>query len=147
MRVRDVMTQNPVCCTTNMSIMAVARLMVEYDCGAIPVVGDLVSRMPLGIVTDRDIVVRTIALGRDPMTLAVSDCMTSPVVTVTEQTSVHDCVRTLELGQIRRAIVVDASGACTGIVSQADIARDASKRETGDLIRELSKRNVPAFAT
>ena len=147
MRVRDVMTHDPVCCTPNMSIMAVARLMVEYDCGAIPVVGDLVRRMPIGIVTDRDIVVRTIAAGRDPMTLAVSDCMTTPAVTLTADTTVRDCVRTLEIGQLRRAIVVDDAGACTGIVSQADIARDASKRETGELIRELSKRNAPAFAT
>jgi CBS domain-containing protein len=141
------MTRNPVCCTADTPIADAARLMSEHDCGAIPVVGDLATRLPIGIITDRDIVVRAIAQGRDPMDLAVRDCMTAPPATVVEDTSVHDCVELLELGQIRRVIVVDDRGACSGIVAQADIARNASKRETGDLVREVSKPSAPAFVT
>lgn len=139
MRVRDVMTRSPMCCTPGTAIETVAALMLECNCGAIPVVGDLATRTPLGIVTDRDIVVRTIAKGRDPMGLTARDCMTTPAVTVLDEMRLHGCVRLLELNQIRRAIVVDSSGGCVGIVSQADIARSASKRETGDLVREVSK--------
>jgi CBS domain-containing protein len=145
MRVRDVMTRNPVCCTADTPIYEAACLMQQHDCGAIPVVGDLIRKLPVGIVTDRDIVTRTIAAGRNPMTMTVRDCMTSPAVTVVDDTRVHDCVELLELSQIRRVIVVDDGGSCCGIVSQADIALHASKREAGDLVREVSKPNAPAF--
>lgn len=147
MRVRDVMTKDPVCCTPDMTIDTVARMMTSVDCGAIPVVGDLVRRLPIGIVTDRDIVTRVIAMGRDPRGLTVRECMTSPAITIVEDTRVHDCVQLLELSQIRRVIVVDDAGACCGIVAQADIARHTSKRETGDLVREISKPSAPALAT
>ncbi len=146
-RVRDVMTKDPACCTPDTTIEAAARMMVECDCGALPVVGDPVTRMPLGIITDRDIVTRAIAKGLDPMSLTVRDCMTSPAVTVVDDALLHDCVQLLELSQIRRAIVVDASGGCVGIVAQADIARHASKRETGELVRQVSKPAVPTFAS
>jgi CBS domain-containing protein len=147
MHVRDIMTKNPVCCTPDTSLASASRMMVEHDCGALPVVGDLASCMPLGIITDRDIVTRAIAADRDPMVMTVRDCMTSPAVTIVEETRVHECVELLELSQIRRVIVVDATGACCGIVAQADIALRASKRETGELVHEVSKRTVPAFVT
>ena len=146
MRIQDVMTRNPVCCTPETSIEDVARIMVDRDCGAVPVVGDLFARQPLGIITDRDIVTRAIAAGRDPMHLTVRDCMTTPAVTIVEDARLHDCVQLLELSQIRRAIVVDASGGCCGIVAQADIAGHASKRETGDLVQKVSRPFAPALA-
>lgn len=147
MLVQDVMTRDPVCCTPDTSIADAARLMVDRDCGALPVVGDLTRRKPIGMITDRDIVTRAIAQDRDPMTLTVRDCMTSPAVTIVEGTSLHDCVEQLEIGQIRRVIVVDAAGSCIGVVAQADIALHASKRETGELVREVSRPGVPAFAS
>lgn len=146
MRVRHVMTKDPVCCTPDMTIDTVARMMSACDCGAIPVVGDLVRRLPIGMVTDRDMVTRVVAMGRDPRGLTVRECMTSPAVTIVEDTRVRDCVELLELTQLRRVIVVDSKGACSGIVAQADIARHATKRETGDLLREISKPSAPALA-
>lgn len=147
MRVHDVMTKKPACCTPDAMLEEVARMMVERDCGAIPIVGDLTTFMPLGIITDRDIVTRTIAKGRDPMGMTVRDCMTTPAVTIVEQARIHECVQLLELCQIRRVIVIDSSGACVGIVAQADIARHASKRETGDLVQQVSKPSVPVFVS
>lgn len=141
------MTKQPVCCTPEMSLEVVARMMVQHDCGAIPVVGDLATRLPLGLITDRDIVTRTVAHGRNPIDLAARDCMTSPAVTIDESTRLQDCVESLELGQIRRMLVVDGSGSCIGIVAQADIAAHASKRQTGDLVREVSKPTVQAFVS
>lgn len=147
MRARDVMTKYPQVCLPDMPLEVVARMMVEADCGAIPVVNNLTERRPIGIITDRDIVARSIARGRDPMELVVGECMTSPAVTVDEDASVHRLVRLLELGQIRRAIVTNGGGTIVGIVAQADIARRASKRETGDLVREVSQPNRPAFVS
>lgn len=141
------MTKQPVCCTPEMSLEVVARMMVQHDCGAIPVVGDLATRLPIGLITDRDIVTRTVAHGRNPIDLTARDCMTSPAVTIDDATRLQDCVESLELGQIRRMLVVDASGSCIGIVAQADIAAHASKRQTGDLVREVSKPTVQAFVS
>lgn len=143
MRVRDVMTQNPVCCTPDTPLVDAARLMVDCDCGALPVVGDLLGRKPIGIITDRDIVTRTIARGHDPMTLRVRDCMTTPAASIVEDARLNECMGQLELSQIRRMIVVDKSGSACGIVAQADIALNATKREAGELVREVSK---PALA-
>jgi CBS domain-containing protein len=145
MKVRDVMTRSPTCCTPDTSLFVVARLMIDCDCGAIPVV-DLPEGKPIGMITDRDIVMRAIAVGRDPMYLKARDCMTASAITVTEDTSLHDCLELLELGQIRRVIVVDSFGRCCGIVSQADIAAHASKRQAGDLLRHVSHPTSPAFA-
>jgi len=146
MRVRDVMTGDPACCTPDMTLEVVARMMVTRDCGAIPVVGDFASRMPIGLITDRDIVTRAVAQGHDPMLTTVRECMTSPALTVFESTTIHDCIEMLELSQVRRAIVCDERGQIVGMISQADIAIHGSKREAGDLVRQVSRATAPALA-
>jgi CBS domain-containing protein len=140
------MTRDPRCCTPAATLPDVAKLMVDCDCGALPVVADLATRKPEGMITDRDIVVRAIAMGRDPMGLKVGDCMTSLPITIGEDAKLDDALELLEVSKIRRLIVVDASGAVCGIVAQADIALHASKREAGEMVREVSKRTEPAFA-
>jgi len=139
MKVHDAMTKQPSCCTPDTSLEAVARMMVDCDCGAIPVVADLASRMPMGIITDRDIVVRTVAVGIDPRGLHVRECMTTPAFTVTEDQSLDTAVELLEERQIRRAIVVDNAGRVIGILAQADVASRASKRTAGELLQHVSK--------
>lgn len=136
MQVREIMTENPTCCSPDSSIRDAAKLMVENDCGEIPVLGN--RGEPAGVITDRDIACRAVAEGRSPDT-PVAQIMSSPAVTVTPETSVEDCCRTMEDNQIRRVPVVDESGACCGIVSQADIARSAKEVETGELVREVSE--------
>jgi CBS domain-containing protein len=140
------MTRNPVSCSPAATIAEVAKLMVDNDCGAVPVIGDPLTNKPVGIITDRDIVTRAIASGRDPMILLVVDCMTSPAVTIRFDARLNECLGLLEASQIRRVIVVDNGGACVGIVAQADVAFHASKRATGDLVREVSRPHPPAFA-
>lgn len=146
MKVRDVMTAEPTCCTPETSLEAVSRLMIDCDCGAIPVVGDLAAKFPIGIITDRDIVTRVVATGQDPHGLTVRACMTSPAITVTADTSLADCLKLLEINQIRRMIVVDAAGAVVGVVAQADIATHATKRRAGELVREVSHPTTARFS-
>jgi CBS domain-containing protein len=86
--------------------------MADHDCGEIPVVGPGDSRKPLGLVTDRDITCRAVAQGRNPLELAAKDCMSSPVVTVTTETPIEECCRTMEQNQVRRIPVIDAQGEC-----------------------------------
>jgi CBS domain-containing protein len=140
------MTPDPACCTPDTTLQRVAELMVENDCGEIPVVENAASMKPVGVITDRDIVCRTVAKGLNPLTLTASECMTTPAVTVTPDTSLDECCRVLEENQIRRVPVVDASGACCGIVALADIAKHAKKRETAEVVKEVSEPSSSASA-
>ena len=146
MQVKDVMTPDPACCTPDSTLQRVAEMMVENDCGEIPVVESAANMKPVGVITDRDIVCRTVAKGINPLTLTVSESMTTPCVTVTPDTSLDECCRVLEENQIRRVPVVDAGGACCGIVALADIARHTAKREAGEVIKEVSEPSTSASA-
>ena len=146
MQVKDIMTPDPACCTPDTALQRVAEMMVENDCGEIPVVESAASKRPVGVITDRDIVCRTVAKGLNPLTMTASECMTTPCVTVTPDTSLDECCRVLEENQIRRVPVVDAGGVCCGIVALADVARHARKRETAEVVREVSERSTSASA-
>jgi CBS domain-containing protein len=138
MSVQDIMTSDPACCTPDTPLQDVARLMVQYDCGEIPVVQDRLQRRLAGVVTDRDIVCRAVAEGKNPLTLSAAAVMSSPAVTVTPETDLDAVVRLMEERQIRRVPVVDRNGAICGILSLADVARHGSRKETGELVREVS---------
>lgn len=113
--------------------------MVEHDCGEIPVVESKETLKPVGVITDRDITCRTVAQGKNPLAMTAGECMSSPCVTVTPETSVEDCCRMIEEHQVRRAPVVDEKGRCCGMVSQADIAAHAPKQQTADVVKEVSQ--------
>jgi CBS domain-containing protein len=144
-RVRNLMTPDPACCTKDTSLTDVARLMVEHDCGAIPVVESNENGRLVGVVTDRDIVCRTLANGEDPYQMAAGDCMSEAPITVRPDTSLEECARKMEQHQLRRILVLDASGRCCGIVAQADLARHADETRTGDVVKNVSQSGEPAF--
>ncbi|MEP7148279.1 MAG: CBS domain-containing protein [Acidobacteriota bacterium] len=139
MNVTEIMTKDPACCTPETSLQEVAKMMVDSDCGCIPVVDSQESKMPVGMITDRDIACRVVAKGQNPLDLTAQDAMTTTVVSVTPDTSVEDCCNLMEESQIRRVAVVDESGACCGIIAQADIANNASDKKTAEVVQEVSK--------
>ena len=139
MNVSEIMTDSPACCTPDASVQDVAQMMVDNDCGCIPIVESEESGKPVGVVTDRDIVIRTVAEGKNPLDLTAGDVMTKSVVTVTPDMSIEECCDLMEKQQIRRIAVVDDSGACCGIVAQADIASHADQRKTAEVVQEVSK--------
>lgn len=138
-RVRDIMSTEVACCTPDMGVAKVAKMMLEHDCGEIPVVEDLEERRPIGVVTDRDIVTRLIAPGRNPLECQIGDCMTSLPVTVMADANVGECSQLMEEHRIRRLPVVDDAGLCCGIVSQADLALKAPREITAEVVREVSQ--------
>ena len=138
MKVQEIMTRNPAVCTPETSLQEVARTMVGKDCGAVPVVGMQGGMDLAGIITDRDMVVRGIAEGKNPLTLTAGGCMTTPAITIREDASLDDCTDLMESKKIRRVPVVDASGRLVGIVAQADVARHASRKDAGELVRDVS---------
>jgi CBS domain-containing protein len=137
MSVATVMTENPAC-TPNSSLTEVARLMVENDCGEIPVVEDMMSRKLAGVITDRDIATRVVAAGRNSADAKASDCMTTPAIAVTADTSLEDCCEVMESAKIRRVPVIDDKGGVIGIVSLADVVRSANASTTQSVVKEVS---------
>jgi CBS domain-containing protein len=138
-QVKEIMTPNPACCTPDTSLQEVAKAMVDNDCGEIPVVRSGKDGTLVGVVTDRDIVCRLVALGKNPLEATAESCMSTPVVAVRESTPLEECARIMEESQIRRVPVVNGGGMCCGIISQADIAQHASRRITADLVKDVSQ--------
>jgi CBS domain-containing protein len=143
MLVRDVMTQDPICCTPETPLERVAKLMVEYDCGAVPVIRDEDDYRPIGMITDRDIVVRALAEGRNPLNLVANDCMSNSCVTVEPDAGLAECGRIMEAYQVRRVLVVDAHGEVVGLVAQADLAGAGSEEEVAQVLKGISQ---PSYA-
>lgn len=137
MKLSEVMTSKPACCTPDTPLQEVAHLMVAHDCGEIPVCDP--QGKPLGVVTDRDITVRAVAQGLNPLEKKARDVMSSPCHTVDEDCSLGDCCERMESLQLRRMLVVDGNGRLCGIVALADVALHAGKKDTGALVQDVSK--------
>jgi CBS domain-containing protein len=136
-RARDVMTADPACCAPHTPLDQVAKMMALNDCGEIPVIDT--AEQPIGVVTDRDIVCRIVAEGKNPMAYPAETCMSQPVVTVRTTATLDEVVRTMEAHQVRRVPVVDDKGRCVGMIAQADVARSAPTVEVAELVREVSR--------
>lgn len=126
MKVDAIMTPSPVTAPPSAPLRDVARLMLDHDVGEIPIVDD--AGAPVGVVTDRDIVVRLVAHGQDPTQVVAADCMTSPARTVRPDADVKRCAELMMREQIRRVPVVDEDGRLRGIVALADLERESSLR-------------------
>ncbi|HEY0844255.1 MAG TPA: CBS domain-containing protein [Noviherbaspirillum sp.] len=113
-----------VCCDVKASIAEVASLMREHHVGDIVVV-DMASdpRIPVGIVTDRDIVVEAVAPGVDLELITAGDIMASPLTTVRESCELHEALETMERLNVRRLPVVREDNSLYGIVTADDIVR------------------------
>ena len=115
--------------------------MRDQDCGVIPIVDD--GRRVIGVVTDRDLAIRGIAMGKGPDT-KLSDLMTSNVHCCAADDDLRDVERKMAELQVRRICIVDAGGRCMGIISQADIARAAhdnavSEQEVALVVEQISE--------
>ena len=143
MQVKEVMTADPACCAPDTPLPEVAKMMVDNDCGAIPV---LENKIPIGVITDRDIVCRLVANNINPLASTAADCMSTPVVTVTPEISLEECSRIMEEKRIRRVPVVDENGACCGIVALADIALRTKSDAAGKIVKEVSESTGSASA-
>ena len=134
---RDVMTPHPACCSPNTTLDEVAKLMIENDCGEIPIVDT--SDHPIGVMTDRDIVCRAVAEGKNPTGHTVEAIMTRPVITVRADDPIDQVVATMQRHQIRRVPVLDDCGCCAGIIAQADVVIEAPAHYATNLVREVSQ--------
>ena len=137
MELDRVMTRHPKCCLASAPLEEVARAMRDEDVGEIPIIDQ--DRHPIGVITDRDIVLRTVAAGRNPLDVRAQDCMTAPAVVIGEDASVEECARLMEREQVRRIPVVDAKGAVCGIVALADLERSDARSLQNEVTRSVSQ--------
>jgi CBS domain-containing protein len=137
----EVMTPEPACCEPGEPLTRVADIMKREDVGAVPIVDSQSSRRLVGIVTDRDIVVKVVAGGRNMEAATVSDAMTSNPATCREDQDVNAAIANMAERQVRRIPVVDADGRLTGIIAQADVATRLHRdKATGELVEAISER-------
>lgn len=135
MNIRDVMTPNPRCVSPTDSIESAARIMRDEDTGAVPVVE---NGRPVGMVTDRDIVVRVVADGGQ-LSQSIGDIVTTGVISATPDMSTREAAELMSEHQIRRLPVVE-NERIVGIVSLGDLAvKDARDRLTGDTLEKVSE--------
>ena len=126
-RARDVMTRNPRTVKPTDSVQQIAQIMIDEDCGIVPVCEE--GGRLVGVVTDRDIVCRLVARGIDMKNARAQDVMTDDVECVTEQDSLCDVLRLMSEHQIRRIPVVARGDRLCGIIAMSDVAREADVDE------------------
>ena len=134
--VREAMTTNPCTIDADKPAAYAARMMRDEDVGIAPIVeGDRL----VGVLTDRDIAVRVVAEGLDPDRVKVSEVASRDVVTLDPNQDLDEALRLLARHQVRRLPVVEEDGRVVGVVAQADVAREADERRTGEVIEQISR--------
>ena len=133
--IRDVMSSNPCAIDADKPVAHAAKMMKQEDVGLAPVVeGDRL----VGTLTDRDIVVRVVAEGKDPQTVTAREVASTDLVTIDPQQDLDEALRLMASKQVRRLPVVE-EGRLVGVLAQADIAREAEEQQTGRLVEDISQ--------
>jgi CBS domain-containing protein len=134
--IREVMTDNPRTVTADSSVAEAARVMRDEDAGIVPIVdGEKLS----GVITDRDITIQVVADGKDPQTTKVTEAASKNVVTIDPQQDLDEALRLMAQHQVRRLPVTEEDGRLVGIVAQADVAKHAKAKQTGEVVEDISK--------
>ena len=135
-KISELMSPNPCAIEADKPVAYAARMMKDEDVGLAPIVqGDRL----VGTLTDRDIVTRVVAEGKDPESISVREVASTDLVTVDPQQDLGDALQLMASNQVRRLPVVEEDGRLIGVIAQADVAREAKDKETGELVEEISK--------
>ncbi|MEX5300737.1 CBS domain-containing protein [Kocuria sabuli] len=132
---REIMTPGAECIGENQSLEEAARKMRDLDVGALPICGE--NNRLQGVLTDRDIVVRCLAIGTDPRAVKAGQLAQGKPVTIGADDSVEAAVDTMQAHQVRRLPVIDGHD-LVGMISQADIARHLPEDRVGELVELIS---------
>ena len=140
MTCKNLMTPDPACCLARDSVVTAAMIMKSQNVGSVPVVSDHESKNIIGMVTDRDLVIRVIAEQREYYSTRVGDVMSKDVVTCGVDDNYNDVLDAMMKHQIRRVPVVDSQKRLVGIVAQADVAREREQpEEVAHAVRHISE--------
>ncbi|MTI69606.1 MAG: CBS domain-containing protein [Firmicutes bacterium] len=140
MKVRDVMTKNVTFLKENNTVKEAASQMRTLNVGSMPVCNN--TNTPVGVITDRDIVLRNVSEGRDS-NMSIQDIMTDKVVSVSPETDIHEAANIMAQNQVRRLPVVE-NNQLVGIVSIGDLAvRNIYVNEAGTALSSISQPSRP----
>jgi CBS domain-containing protein len=134
-RAREIMTPDPTCIRESETVRQAAQLMADKGYGALPICGE--DNRLKGMITDRDIVVKVLAEGKDPRAVNVGEVAQGEAVTIGADDDVTEIMDTMAKYRVRRLPVIDGH-TLVGIVSQADVARALPNPQVGDLVEALS---------
>jgi CBS domain-containing protein len=134
------MTREPICCEPGDPVTRAADLMRQHDIGSLPVVESNLDRRLVGIVTDRDLVVKVVAGDRSVESATVRDAMTPNPWSCGAEEELDRVVSLMAERQVRRMPIVDEKGNLVGIIAQADVATRANRdQRTGALVEAISE--------
>ncbi|MDE3083757.1 MAG: CBS domain-containing protein [Verrucomicrobiota bacterium] len=136
MKIQEIMTPDARCIDPDATLAEVAQVMRELDVGAVPVCDH--DRLA-GILTDRDIVVRAVAGGRDPNRTTARETMTEGIVYAFDDEDVDEAARIMEENKIRRLPVLNRAKRLVGIISLGDLAMEAGPDLSGETLKEISE--------
>ena len=142
MRVKDIMTMDPDCCTPATVATKAARIMKEENVGLVPVVDSESDRKVVGVVTDRDLCLAVVAAGQHPDSVLVRDAMMAKnIVTCRPEDDLEKVINCMRENQVRRVPIVDTEGKLRGIVSIADILQhsDLPSGATHETLKTISE--------
>ena len=138
LRCRDIMTKNPTAASREMTLQEVAQMMKDGDFGVLPVV-EADTKKLVGILTDRDIVVRAVAEGKNISSATVGETMSDDLFTAKPDDFAFEAVRTMGERQVRRIPIIDDEGVLQGIIAMADIALEMEdEREIAETLEDIS---------
>ena len=146
MKIREVMSRDPVCCVLTDTAHKVAKLLCDRNIGSVPVVTDQESRKLVGMITDRDLCCSVVAQGWDPKNTSIEKLITLFPFTCRDGENVEACERLMQEHQVRRIPVVDGEDRVIGIVSQADLALRDKPERVSKTVAEISKDISPSIA-
>jgi CBS domain-containing protein len=139
----EVMTKDPTCCLPTDTVVKVAKLMQHDNIGSIPVIANEKTRQLIGIVTDRDLVLKLVAKGLDAKTTQVSEVMTQQVITCQAEEPLQKAVDAMAEHQLRRILIVDGDHKIVGIIAQADVATRGNQPEKmAKMVKEISQTSL-----
>ncbi|QIG39871.1 CBS domain-containing protein [Microbacterium sp. 4R-513] len=133
---RDIMTPSPQCVGEDQTLSEAARLLASLDIGVLPICGD--DQKLIGMLTDRDIVVKALAEGLDPTTTTAGSLAAGKPVYVQAADDVQQAMDLMKEHQVRRIPVIE-DHRLVGIISQADIALTAPAKQTGRTVEQISE--------
>ena len=132
---RDIMTADVTCVGENESLADAARKMADLDVGSLPICGE--DNRLKGMLTDRDIVVKALAQGRNPSEITAGELAQGKPVTIGADDDAAEILRTMATHQVRRLPVIDGHD-LVGVISQADVAKNLPEQSVGDLVDAIS---------
>lgn len=123
MKVKELMTKTVFTCAAEDPVLAVAKRMMDQDVGMLVVVEDNLSKKPIGVISDRDILSRVVLKKIDPAEITADEIATKKIITIVETATINEATALMKKNKIRKLVVIDGNDNLQGILSQSDVVK------------------------